>query len=161
MDSPEWFSVTPISRFGPCVRLRDYLGDSMSMCTSTGYWIDVRNLVPLCVQTLRHCRWLKMYCGGPNNIIISFLTKSITQGELNKAAGITLATGHFYICLTATTRYWFPSFVRSSGPAKSMHLVWNNPLIGILRTDSFFGSLVLFSDRYHSHSRSLPLLVAY
>ncbi len=103
---------------------------------------------------------LNMYCGGSNNVITSFLKNFITPSELNTSAGIAQATGHFEIYSTATIRYWFPPFVRGSGPAKSMHHVWNNPLIGILPAN-FFGSLVRVSDRYHSSSRRSPLFVAY
>ncbi len=80
---------------------------------------------------------LKIYCGGPNNMIISFLTNSITASELNKSACIAQAIGHFDIFSTATIRYWFPTFVRSSGLANSMHHVWNNQLTGILPAKSF------------------------
>ncbi len=70
-------------------------------------------------------------------MIISFLTNSITPSELNKSAGIAQATGHFDICSTVTIIYWFLTFVRGSGASKSMHHVWNSPLLWILPADSF------------------------
>ncbi len=70
-------------------------------------------------------------------MIISFLINSITSSELNRSAGIVQATGHFEICSNATISYWFPTFLRGSGPAKSTHHVRDSPLIGILPADSF------------------------
>ncbi len=79
---------------------------------------------------------LKVYCGRLNSMITSFLTNSITPSELNKSAGIAQAAGHFEICSTATIRYWFHKFVQASGPANSMHHVWNNSLTRILPANS-------------------------
>ncbi len=41
------------------------------------------------------------------------------------------STSYFKMPSTATTKYWFPAFVRGNGPAKSIRHVWNIPLIGI------------------------------
>ncbi len=87
---------------------------------------------------------LRMFCDGPNSMIISFLTKSSTLIELNKSAGITHATGQFDNYSTVTINYWFPAFVRGNGPAKSMHQAWNNLMIRILSTNSFWLACFVF-----------------
>ncbi len=79
----------------------------------------------------------RMNFGGLNNLIISFLTNSMTLTESNYSIDIAQATGHFNICSTATIKYWFPALVRGKGLAKSIQHAWNSPLTGIFPTISF------------------------
>ncbi len=90
---------------------------------------------------------LKMYYGGANTMIISYLTYFITPSELNKSALCRPSYRQFCHPFDRYNKYWFPPFILGDGLAKSMHRLWNNPMIGILPADSFLFPGFAFRQR--------------